>query len=1066
MRIHLFRIIVFCFILSAPLASANNTFVQAFLENAPLRQIKVEVDGVIIGVTDGNGVVEAEIGTGEHKLYLIDDETKVPVIFSLSADDEVEISIVYSRDPNEAPIVNSQIFEADSSATGFLAGIVTSPTGIPIPDAKISITDFGSTTTDDEGIYSFELPRGLYRVSVSLDGYTPSNANGVRVMSGLGSYAGFKLFKQLDGDSDSNQVKSFEEVVTLGVFNPTDGAENIERYATTVTTAIDSEQLSRFGDSDIAEAITRMVGLSINEGKYANVRGLDGRYISTKFNGILMPSTDPMRRDVQLDLFPSSIVDRIEIQKSFSPAQPATTTGGSIEVHTKGIPDEKVSSFSVSVGTNSIDDQIQTYSGSSHDWKGYDDGKRALPSGALEISGGIDDITLKHAGRKLNRNERFGCLGEKPCPSDTERRIFTLSFDHDYSISHADPKLKQGFEGSFGDRISFENADFGYYFAGSYDRASNYRSNAQLRNTNADVGVYERTKDNVAFNLYGVLGYENDFGETIFRSTLLRSTDDLVNRAIYLNEETFYDDVIIEYVERQLFAQSIGGSYSYDFSSFQAEFDWRAGTSETRRDEPGRKAYSLEHSEQNSLSRFRLVSNSLQQRWSDLDEKSDDNGFDLALSSDFGEHYLTLNLGILESKKDRSVYLYRFMFEPSDSNVETYVATSPFHEDYMNDAGDVYIDNLVNDLYPIVQTDSRIDSVLSYESLHNDVFQINGSTEGTDTYMSEEVTYSNYLSLKAELSDFAIIEAGWRYEKFNQNLSYPKILPGDAFESDVKFGTPYNHSDYYPAVNLTYLQSDNLQFRLGFSETVSYPGLIERSKSVSYDPDTDKKIKGNIDLIESNIINKDFRVEYYHDNGNRFSLALFNKEITDPIERAVAEGSGSSSRGTIEFRNSDYASLKGVELDFNTALIDNDTHHVFFNGNFAKIISEVFLDSTSCKLEDPKGIACTRALQGQSEYLANLQLGYDHYPTEQKITLLINFFNDRIDAPDRVHGPIIEDGRAKIDLNYEKNFSDFSSLKIKAKNITNEPISYSQNNRAIEVYETGASVSASLTYDF
>ena len=148
MKNHSLKILVFCFILSAPLASASNTFVQAFLENAPLRQIKVEVDGVIIGVTNGNGVVEAEIGTGEQKLYLIDDETKVPVIFSLSADDEIEISIVYSRDPNEAPIVNSQIFEADSSATGFLAGIVTSPTGIPIPNARISINDSEVTTTN------------------------------------------------------------------------------------------------------------------------------------------------------------------------------------------------------------------------------------------------------------------------------------------------------------------------------------------------------------------------------------------------------------------------------------------------------------------------------------------------------------------------------------------------------------------------------------------------------------------------------------------------------------------------------------------------------------------------------------------------------------------------------------------------------------------------------------------------------------------------------------------------------------------------------------------------------
>ena len=161
------------------------------------------------------------------------------------------------------------------------------------------------------------------------------------MMAGLGSYAGFKLFKKLTESSENDLEKTFEEVVTLGVFNPTDGAENIERYATTVTTAIDSEQLSRFGDSDVADAITRMVGLSINEGKYANVRGLDGRYIATTFNEILMPSTDPMRRDIQLDLFPSNIVDKIEVQKSFSPDQPATTTGGSLSVQTKGYQTKK-----------------------------------------------------------------------------------------------------------------------------------------------------------------------------------------------------------------------------------------------------------------------------------------------------------------------------------------------------------------------------------------------------------------------------------------------------------------------------------------------------------------------------------------------------------------------------------------------------------------------------------------------------------------------------------------------------------------------------------------------------
>ena len=1061
---HSFKIFVFCLILSAPLASASNTFVQAFLENAPLRHIKVELDGIIIGVTDGNGVVEAEIGTGEQKLYLIDEEKKVPVIFSLSADEEIEISVVYSRDPNKAPIVNSQVFEADSSATGFLAGIVTSPTGIPIPNARISINDSEVTTTNKEGTYSLELPRGLHAVSVYLDGYSSSEINNIRVMAGLGSYAGFKLFKQLTENNESVQAKTFEEVVTLGVFNPTDGAENIERYATTVTTAIDSEQLSRFGDSDVADAIKRMVGLSINEGKYANVRGLDGRYIATTFNEILMPSTDPMRRDIQLDLFPSNIVDKIEVQKSFSPDQPATTTGGSLSVQTKGIPDEKVSSFGISIGTNFLDEMVQSHPGSSHDWKGYDDGKRSMPAGALELTGGLPDIT--DGGKSLDSYTIIGgkerCFASSGfCATDLERRMFTLSFDHDYSISHIDKSLREGFSASKGDRLKLDAGDVGYYFAGSYEKGTTNRGDANLMDPAGVQGAYERTKGNVSFNLYGAIGYENDYGETLLKSTLLRSTDDLIKHSVYLDDVKFFNNAIIEYVERQLVANSLNGSYLFDTSEFSAELDWRVGVSETTRDEPGRKKY---ESESYGGGDFQLIPGSVEQRWSDLDEKSTDSGFDLKLSREFGENYLTLKLGMLNSEKTRSLYLYRFGFLPPSyqdlytNGVSLDVANGFYDEDYMDASDNIIIDDLLSDLSEAVRLDSDLESIISEENMYNDIFSMTGKTDTTDTYFSDENINSKYLTINAEISDIAVIEGGWRLEEFEQILTYPK-----SSQSNEVYGTPLLKSNYYPALNLTYFANEITQLRFGYSETVSYPGLIERSESVSYDPDTDKKIIGNPLLKASDVENYDLRIESYFDNGNRLSLALFHKDISNPIERSVGDGSGSAVTG-ITFRNSDSAVIKGIELDLVTTLVDTDLHHVFLNANWSKINSEVELDDDSIRLE---GIT-SRPLQGQSEHLANIQLGYDHYPSRQKFTLLVNYFDDRIHQVARgaALGSVIENGRTKVDLNYEKNFSEFWTLKIKTKNITNEPISYSQNDRVIEVYESGASVSASLTYDF
>lgn len=1059
-----FAVLTLLLSLLAPEVLAKNIFVQAFLENAPLRHIKVAVDGVIIGVTDGNGVVEAEIGEGEHKLYLIDDETAIPVNFSLSGDDEVEISVVYNRDYSEVPVVTAQVFEPGSTSKGFLAGIVTSPSGVPIANVEVNIVDFGVISTNKEGIYSLELPRGLYSVSVSLDGYSSSMINDIRVMSGLGSYAGFKLVKELGDDFDKTVASSFEEVVTLGVFNPTDGAENIERYATTVKTAIDSEQLSRYGDSDVADAIKRMVGLSINEGKYANVRGLDGRYIATTFNEILMPSTDPMRRDVQLDLFPSNIVEKIEVQKSFSPDQPATTTGGSLSVHTKGMPDEKVSSFSVSIGTNSLNGMAQSYPGSSHDWKGYDDGKRSLPAGALELTGGVPDIT--DGGKSLDSYTIIGgkerCFASSGfCATDLERKMFTLSFDHDYSISHVDKSLKEGFSASIGDRLNFEAGDLGYYFAGSYEKGTSNRGNANLTDPAGTQGVYERTKGNIAFNIYGAIGYENDYGETIFKSTLLRSTDDLIRHSIYLDDVKFFNNAIIEYVERQLVTNSLNGSYLFDTSEFTAELDWRVGESETARDEPGRKKY---ESESYGGGDFQLIPGSVEQRWSDLDEKSTDSGIDLKLSREFGENYLTLKLGMLNSDKSRSLYLYRFGFLPPSyqdlftNGVSLDVANGFYDEDYMDANDNIIIDDLLSDLTNAVGLNSGIDNIISRENMYNDIFSMTGKTDTTDTYFSDENINSKYLTINAEISDTAVIEAGWRHEEFDQILTYPK-----SSQSNEVSGTPLLKSNYYPALNITVYANEITQLRLGYSETVSYPGLIERSESVSYDPDTDKKIIGNPSLLASDIENYDLRVESYFDNGNRLSLAFFTKDISNPIERSVGDGSGSAVTG-ITFRNSDSAIIKGVELDLVSTLIDTDLHHVFLNANWSKINSEVSLDDDSIRLE---GIT-TRPLQGQSEFLANIQLGYDHYPSRQKFTLLVNYFDDRIHQVARgaALGSVIENGRTKIDLNYEKNFSESWSLKIKANNITNEPISYSQNDRVVERYETGASVSASLTYDF
>jgi len=254
---------------------------------------------------------------------------------------------------------------------------------------------------------------------------------------------------------------------------------------------------------------------------------------------------------------------------------------------------------------------------------------------------------------------------------------------------------------------------------------------------------------------------------------------------------------------------------------------------------------------------------------------------------------------------------------------------------------------------------------------------------------------------------------------------------------------------------------------VGWSETVSYPGLIERSESLSYDPETGDPIFGNPDLQVSTIENLDARLEYYFSDSESISLAFFAKDIDQPIERAIPDASGSAARG-ITFRNQESADLFGIEVDVNKNILDRDEYVLWVGGNVSYIDSEVELSDDSLRLEGSS--ANGRALQGQSEWLANFQLGFDHYPTEQKFTLLVNYFDDRIFriARGETNGPEFESGRLLVDFTYSWLFGENLewSLDAQVKNLLNEDVEYEQNGNVIESYQTGTAFEIGITYEF
>ncbi|WP_244325662.1 TonB-dependent receptor plug domain-containing protein [Shewanella aestuarii] len=198
---------------------------------------------------------------------------------------------------------------------------------------------------------------------------------------------------------ESFPIEPIEVISVTGRLRTSASAATEERREQiAVADIMGSEQISRTGDSDAAAALRRVTGLTLKDGKFIYVRGLGERYSSTSLNGAIVPSPDPTRNVVPLDMFPASIIESLSVQKSASAEKPAAFGGGHVDIRTKAIPANFF--FKTSVGgrfnTNDSNDSY-TYKGGGDDWTGKDDGTRGMPSSidnTINQFGGISPIDI------------------------------------------------------------------------------------------------------------------------------------------------------------------------------------------------------------------------------------------------------------------------------------------------------------------------------------------------------------------------------------------------------------------------------------------------------------------------------------------------------------------------------------------------------------------------------------------------------------------------------------------------------------------------------------------------
>ena len=665
-----------------------------------------------------------------------------------------------------------------------------------------------------------------------------------------------------------------------------------------VADILGAEQISRTGDGDAAAALRRVTGLTLVDGKFIYVRGLGERYSSTQLNGMTVPSPDPTRSVVPLDLFPSSIIESLNVQKSYSPNMPGHFGGGNVNIRTKSIPSEFVFNVSAGGGWNTQNSDTGVfYSGGGDDWTGRDDGTRALPD---IISSGL--AANGSAGFEGDRTRTL---------AETQDILSSFNWDIGPDEKSVDPNFSLGT--TIGNNYVFDNDSvLGFLATVSY---SNEWTVAEEMLGNDIGGGQENprftkyrdmvsTEQNVRWSGMFNVGYEYNSNHKVeLVNMILHDMRDRVRDGYYFDEsesnpgvEEFRRmDIIFE--EREMVSSQLKGTHNFLNLLDGVFFDWYVGTSRASREAPDIMEVTFQqfYDESGALELERLddtPGTNLNRQYQVLYDESDTYGFNVSTAF-FGDGYdVELKAGMDYYDKTRD-----------GNNIDLAVRHFGISSDF--------------------KEGSRLNEIFSQENIYNDdfytsstgrsVFQDN--TGAGDKYSAATKLTAGYFMVDAFFNQKFRMSGGARYEDFQQ-VSIPFVEHSDQFadDTDAIIDSIYNESDVLPSLAFTYIPSEEMQYRFNISQTLIRPDLRDISSTFFIDPLTEFLVRGSPSLVETELTNIDFRWEWYMSQGNNLSIALFYKDMENPIE--MVQFDGGEGVPQLLTANGQEGELYGIEFEF------------------------------------------------------------------------------------------------------------------------------------------------------
>jgi hypothetical protein len=893
--------------------------------------------------------------------------------------------------------------ELSAQGAGRIVGrVVDRQQGAPVAGATVELDGTGRrVVTALDGRYVLEsVPAGAVSLRARMIGFGPKLVTGVLVP---------------EGGSVAQDIALAAEAVQLAEISVSAEAERgtvnraleEQRNATNIVSSVTAEQIRRSPDSDAGQAVQRVSGVNVQDGRYVFVRGLGERYTTTSLNGTRIPSPEPERKVVPLDLFPAALLEGITTSKTFTPDQPGDFSGAAVNLETREFPAQRVVTFSASGGFNSkaTGKQLARAPRVGSEWLGFAGSERDLPAPLV----GVNSLS----GR--SRGEIDGMIG---------------SFRNAWSPRFGDGAANGGFGLTVGGEDPLFRQPIGYigsftYSYGQEVRSEESRSLVQVsdggfRPINASRGGTAR--NSVLWG--GILNLSTRLGTSskiTFNSTYNRSADNEATRLAGENEEFDVDlDVTrLTFIERTVRSHQLAGEH---LLADQHLVDWSLSASNVDRNEPDRSdiAYVTEIDPVTGTSTpgaWFGAPRSAIRTFGSLDERSYEGLLNYRLFLGSASNPVTVKIGgayrALDRDADsRSFDITNRSLSPADRQLPPeQIFAGPFAQD------------------------GRLNLFIS---------AFGGQYDARDRLSA------GYAQVEMPLGGRFRLIGGARVEHWDLELNSltPQGVPADVSRNDT---------DILPSLSLNYQLTDDQILRVSASQTLSRPEYREIANTSSFEPIGGVVTFGNPELQRALIQNFDARWEWYPQAGEVLSVAVFAKRFDEPIEKVFVPRTG---RLANSFVNAEAADNYGVELEVRKSLD-------FLSPGLTALT--LFANTTLMRSEITPGnevlTNAERPMVGQAEYVINGGLTYAG-PGGLNATALYNVVGARIlEAGARPFPDTYEQERHVVDFSVLVPVFASTSIRLDAKNLLDAPHRVQQGGITRLRYKAGRVISFGASWN-